>query len=68
MVGDVVGVDLLPRRAVGVSADDVLGGEQVVETGTLDGLGELLEEPRVVAEVGVAEGDAEAHTSIRYSA
>jgi hypothetical protein len=31
-------------------------------------LGELLEEPRVVAEVGVAEGDAEAHTSIRYSA
>ena len=57
-----------PRAPVGVAADDVLGGEQVVEAGALDGLGEVLEEAGVVAEVGVAEGDAVAHACVRYSA
>ena len=46
VVRHVGGVDLLAPRPVGVAADDVLGGEQVVEAGALDGLGEVLEEAR----------------------
>ena len=48
-------MDLLPAGPVGVAADHVLGGEQVVEAGVLDGLGELLQEAGVVAQVGMAE-------------
>ena len=61
VVHDVVRVDLLAPEPVGMAADHVLGGQQVVEARSFDGLGVLLQEAGVVAQIGVAEGDAESH-------
>ena len=58
-----------PVERSGCPPIDVLGGDEVIEPRALDRLRELLEEPRVVAEVGMAERDAVAHgLSVSYSA
>ncbi len=49
VVPHVVGVHLLAGQTIGMAADDVLGGDEVVEAGAFDRLREVLEEPRVVA-------------------
>src|SRR5262245_38316538 len=67
VVGDVVGVHLLTGGPVGVATDDVLGDEQMVEPGFLDGLGELLVEARVGPEVRVTERDPELHSEMNVT-
>ena len=49
----------------GAGFDHILSAEHVVEARALHGLGELLEETGIVAEVRVAEGDAVAHGATR---
>ncbi len=65
VIGHVVGVHLLVGEAIGMSTDHVLGREEMIEAGALDGLRELLDEPGIVAQIGMAEGHAVAHHLLR---